>query len=73
MYAQEIPAQIVYRNVVSLISSSAFLSLVTIMSHDAGDGEEGEEEGGENTSQQLMNLNKGEKSHLIVWQVTLPH
>ncbi|XP_046681612.1 JNK-interacting protein 3 isoform X6 [Homalodisca vitripennis] len=37
-----------------------------------GDGEEGEEEGGEDTQQHLVSL-KGEKSHLIVWQVTLPH
>ncbi|KAG8336614.1 hypothetical protein J6590_040982 [Homalodisca vitripennis] len=31
------------------------------------DGEEGEEEGGEDTQQHLVSL-KGEKSHLIVWQ-----
>ncbi|XP_054274802.1 JNK-interacting protein 3-like isoform X4 [Macrosteles quadrilineatus] len=37
------------------------------------DGEEGEEEVAEDPQNQLMQLNKVEKSHLIVWQVTLPH
>lgn len=44
--------------------------LVDVCNVGSGDGEDGEEDTEEDVQQ---HLGKGEKSHLIVWQVTIPY